>query len=144
LTTTTSDTLLAEEIHKLLVALTVRIKAHEDGCLGRLSLTRMEAKALYRLEPGEAVPVRTIAERGGVDPSNLSAAVESLVVRGFVERVRAPHDGRVRAVRLTRDGERARERLAACLHAGHPAVARLEPEEREALRTLLRRLETAA
>jgi DNA-binding MarR family transcriptional regulator len=131
---------LTEEIHKLLVALTVRVKAHEDDCIGRLALTRMEAKALYRLEPGETVPVRTIAERGGVDPSNLSGAVESLERRGLVERPRAAHDGRVRAVRLTSEGEALRERLAACLHDGHPAVARLGPDEREALRDLLLRL----
>ena len=137
---TASDTELAGEIHKLLVALTVRIKAHEDVCVGRLALTRMEAKVLYRLEPGEAVPVRTIAERGGVDPSNLSGAVESLEARGLVERPPAAHDRRVRAVRLTAEGEELRERLAACLHEGHPAVERLGAEEREALRDLLRRL----
>jgi DNA-binding MarR family transcriptional regulator len=135
-----SETALAGEIHKLLVALTVRVKAHEDGCLGRLTLTRMEAKALYRLEPGETVPVRTIAERGGVDPSNLSAAVESLESRGLVERPPAAHDRRVRAVRLTPEGEELRARLEDCLHDGHPAVARLAPEECEALRDLLRRL----
>lgn len=137
---TATDAALAEEVHKLLVALTVRVKAHEDVCLARLALTRMEAKALYRLEPGEAVPVRTIAERGGVDPSNLSGAVESLEARGLVERQRAAHDRRVRAVRLTPEGEQLRERLAGCLHGGHPAVARLDRREREALRDLLRRL----
>jgi DNA-binding MarR family transcriptional regulator len=135
-----SESVLAGEIHKLLVALTVRIKAHEDVCLGRLSVTRMEAKVLYRLEPEETVPVRTIAERGGVDPSNLSAAVESLEARGLVERPPAAHDRRVHAVRLTAEGEGLRERLEACLHEGHPAVARLGPEERAALRDLLLRL----
>jgi len=138
--TTASDATLAEEVHKLLVALTVRVKAHEDVCLGRLGLTRMEAKALYRLEPGEAAPVRSLAERGGVDPSNLSGAVESLEARGLVERQRAVHDRRVRAVRLTVEGEQLRDRLAECLHDGHPAVARLGRREREALRDLLRRL----
>ena len=137
---TASDLALAGEIHKLLVALTVRIKAHEDVCLARLGLTRMEAKVLYRLEPGEAVPVRTIAERGGVDPSNLSGAVESLEARRLVERPEASHDRRVRAVRLTPDGVSLRERLSACLHDGHPAVAGLVPEQQVALRDLLRRL----
>jgi DNA-binding MarR family transcriptional regulator len=135
-----SNPILAGEIHKLLVALTVRIKAHEDVCVGRLAVTRMEAKVLYRLEPGETVPVRTIADRGGVDPSNLSAAVESLEARGLVERPAAAHDRRVRAVRLTSAGEDLRARLEDCLHDGHPAVARLGPEDREALRDLLRRV----
>jgi DNA-binding MarR family transcriptional regulator len=138
--TTASDAALTREIHTLLVALTSRVKAHEDECIGGLGLTRMEAKALYRLEPGETVPVRTVAERGMVDPSNLSGAVESLEARGLIERPSAPHDRRVRAVRLTPEGEELRERLAACLHDDYPAVARLTPEEREALRDLLRRL----
>jgi MarR family transcriptional regulator for hemolysin len=137
---TASDAVLAGEIHKLLVALTVRIKAHEDVCLGRLAVTRLEAKVLYRLEEGETVPVRTIAGRGGVDPSNLSSAVESLEARGLVERPPAAHDRRVRAVRLTLEGAELRERLAGCLHDGHPAVAGLSPEERKGLRDLLRRL----
>jgi DNA-binding MarR family transcriptional regulator len=137
---TATDAQLAAEIHKLLVALTTRVKAHEDRCCARLAVTRMEAKVLYRLEAGETVPVRTIAERGGVDPSNLSAAVESLEARGLVERPPAAHDRRVRAVRLTPDGEGLRERLSVCLHDGHPAVSALSSEERVALRDLLRRL----
>ena len=124
----------------LLVALTVRIKAHEDVCVGKLGVTRMEAKVLYRLEPDEAVPMRTIADRGGVDPSNLSAAVESLEARGLVERPPAAHDRRVRAVRLTAGGAELRARLEDCLHEGHPAVARLETDERTALRDLLRKV----
>lgn len=139
-----SDGAVTGEIHRLLVALTARIKAHEDRCVDRLGVTRMEAKTLYRLEPGETVPVRTVAERGRVDPSNLSSAVESLERRRLVERPRASHDRRIRAVRLTPAGEELRERLETCLHERHPAVARLAPEEREALRTLLRRLDTAS
>jgi DNA-binding MarR family transcriptional regulator len=138
--TTATEAALAREIHTLLVGLTSRVKAHEDDCMRRLGLTRMEAKALYRLESGETVPVRTVAARGMVDPSNLSGAIESLEERGLIERPPAPHDRRVRAVRLTPEGEEVRERLAACLHDGHPAVARLTDAERESLRDLLRRL----
>jgi DNA-binding MarR family transcriptional regulator len=136
----TASDALVREIHTLLVALTSRVKAHEDECMRRLGLTRMEAKALYRLEPGQTVPVRTVAERGLVDPSNLSPAVESLEARGLVARPPAPHDRRVRAVRLTPEGEELRERLATCLHDEHPAVARLSESDRESLRDLLRRL----
>jgi DNA-binding MarR family transcriptional regulator len=135
-----SDGDLTRDVHTALVALTTRIKAHEDRCIERSGVTRMEGKVLYRLEPNETVPVRTIADRGHVDPSNLSGAVESLEARGLVERPAAAHDRRVRAVRLTPAGEELRERMAACLHDGHPAVARLTAEERQALRALLSRL----
>jgi DNA-binding MarR family transcriptional regulator len=130
----------ADEIHRLLVALTVKVKAHEEGCLPRLGLNRMEAKTLYRLEPGEAVPVRTIAERGGVDASNLSSAVKSLAERGLVERGTAEHDRRVRAIRLSPAGRQLRRRLVGCLFDGYPAVAGLSDAQQELLRDLLRRL----
>jgi DNA-binding MarR family transcriptional regulator len=134
---TANDLALAGEIHRLLVSLIQRIKAHEDTSLEPFELTRMEAKALYRLEPGETVPVRTIAERGHVDPSNLSPAVESLEARGLVERPPARHDRRIRAVRLTPEGEELRRQLADALHDGYPAVARLSVEQQRLLRDLL-------
>ena len=133
-----SDPGIADEIHRLFVALEVRIKEHEERCLDALDLSRMEAKALYRLEPGETVALRVVAERGGVDPSNLSAPVERLERRGLVERRAAKHDRRVRAVALTASGVRLRDRLVACLVDGYPAVASLDPGEREQLRNLLR------
>lgn len=138
---TASDLELAGEIHRLLVSLVQKIKAHEDAGLEQFDLTRMEAKALYRLEPGEAVPVRTIAARGHVDPSNLSPAIESLEARGLVERPPARHDRRVRAVRLTPEGEELRRQVADSLHDGYPAVSGLSSEERVMLRDLLRRLQ---
>ena len=132
---------ITEEIHRQLVHLALRLKEHEQVCLERLGLSRMDAKTLYRLEPGETVPVRRLAERGGVDPSNLSAPIERLESRGLVERQPTVHDRRVRAVRLTRAGVRMRERLVRCLVDGHPAVAGLAPDEQERLRDLLRRLD---
>ena len=99
---------LADEIHRLIVSIATRTKLHEDACMDRLSLSRMEAKALYRLEPGEAVSVRTLAERGLVDPSNLTGAIDALEERGLIQRELAKHDRRVRSLRLTPQGGKLR------------------------------------
>ena len=107
--------------------------------MDRLSLSRMEAKALYRLEPGEAVSVRTLAERGLVDPSNLTGAIDALEERGLIQRELAKHDRRVRSLRLTPQGGKLRARLVDELLAGHPGVAGLSRGERTKLRDLLRR-----
>jgi DNA-binding MarR family transcriptional regulator len=130
---------LADEIHRLIVSIATRTKLHEDTCMDRLSLSRMEAKALYRLEPGEVVSVRTLAERGLVDPSNLTAAVDTLEDRGLIQRESAKHDRRVRSLRLTPEGEKLRVRLVDELLAGHPGVAGLSRAEQTKLRDLLRR-----
>ena len=104
-----------------------------------LELSRMEAKALYRLEPGEAVSVRTLAERGLVDPSNLTGAVDTLESRGLIRREPAKHDRRVRTLTLTAEGEHLRKRLVDRLLEGHPGVAGLTRAEQTKLRDLLRR-----
>jgi DNA-binding MarR family transcriptional regulator len=130
---------LADEIHRLIVLLATRTKLHEDRCMDVFALSRMEAKALYRLEPGESVSVRTLAERGLVDPSNLTGAIDSLEARGLVRRELAKHDRRVRTLRLTSEGEELRARLVADLLAGHPGVEGLSRAEQTALRDLLRR-----
>ena len=130
---------LADEIHRLIVSIATRAKLHEDACMDRLSLSRMEAKALYRLEPGEAVSVRTLAERGLVDPSNLTGAIDALEERGLIQRELAKHDRRVRSLRLTPQGEKLRARLVDELLVGHPGVAGLSRGEQTKLRDLLRR-----
>ena len=130
---------LADEIHRLIVALATRTKLHEDASMEAFELSRMEAKALYRLEPGEAVSVRTLAERGLVDPSNLTAAVDSLESRGLIRREAAKHDRRVRTLSLTAAGERLRARMVERLLDGHPGVAGLSRAEQTKLRDLLRR-----
>ena len=130
---------LADEIHKLIVELATRTKLHEDAGMEKFGLSRMEAKALYRLEPGEAVSVRKLAERGLVDPSNLTGAVDSLEVRGLIRRAPAKHDRRVRTLSLTSEGEELRAGMIERLLDGHPGVAGLSVADQTKLRDLLRR-----
>jgi DNA-binding MarR family transcriptional regulator len=134
------DRPLAEQIHRLLVALYSRIKDHEQACVERFRVSRPQAKALYRLEPGETVPVGTLAERADTDPSNLTATLVQLEERGLIERGRAAHDRRVRVVGLTPEGEALRKRLVEDMFGAYPGVSALSEEERRALRDLLARL----
>lgn len=58
--------------------------------------------------PGTTVNV--VARELGLQPSNVSASIRSLVERGLVERRRDPQDGRQVRLFLTRTAQAARER----------------------------------
>ena len=64
--------------------------------------------ALLTLEPGEAVPMRSLAARLDYDASNLSVLIDRLERRGAVERRPDPGDRRVKELVLTPEGERLR------------------------------------
>jgi DNA-binding MarR family transcriptional regulator len=65
--------------------------------------------------------------------------VRELEERGLVERSAGAHDRRVRAVRLTKSGRKARRLLVDCLEL--PSIAALAPRDRERLLVLLREVD---
>jgi DNA-binding MarR family transcriptional regulator len=134
------DRPLGEQIHRLLIELFVRLKEHEDRVLAQIGFTRSQAKALYRLEPGETVPVGVLADRVYADPSNLAGTLDGLVELGLVERLPAAHDRRVRVVRLTPKGAELRARFVQLHQDGHPGSATLSEAERRRFRDLLEKL----
>jgi len=119
------------------VSLFTRVKDHEQACVEPLRLSRLQAKALYRLEPGETIAVGGIADRMDLDPSNLAATLTQLEKRALVVRGQAAHDRRVRVVGLTPEGEALRERLVDALFGGYSVLASLSEDERGELRDLL-------
>src|SRR5580693_7743635 len=64
-------------------------------------LSTAQVNALLTLEPGTAVPMRSLAARLNSDASNLSVLIDRLERRGAVDR-------RVKALALTAEGERLR------------------------------------
>src|SRR5580700_5176592 len=72
-------------------------------------LSTAQVNALLTLDPGTAVPMRSLAARLNSDASNLSVLVDRLERRGAVERRPDPGDRRVKALVLTPEGERLRE-----------------------------------
>jgi MarR family transcriptional regulator, organic hydroperoxide resistance regulator len=132
---------LAEEISSLFNRAAFRLKGHQFACLERFELSPVQANALWRMEPRNALSVGALAERFRSDPSNLSAPLEALEERGLLVRRPAAHDRRVRTVRLTAEGRALRQRLMSCLFHEPPIVARLSQRDRRSFRDLLAKLD---
>jgi DNA-binding MarR family transcriptional regulator len=87
------------------------------------------------------VSQRDVAERMGIDPSDVVDLVDRLEVAGYLRRRRDERDRRRYALELTPAGGEAIERFARVARAVDETVlAGLEPEQRETLRALLRRV----
>ncbi len=130
---------VAEDIHRALVDLALRTMEHEKRCKERLGLKSTHARVLFRLEPGEEITIRMLAERVRLDASNVSTAVAELEANGLLEHRPAPHDRRSRPVALTPAGGRVRAKLVRCLFTDPPSVRGLTPAEQLELRELLKR-----
>jgi DNA-binding MarR family transcriptional regulator len=100
-------------------------------------LSTAQVNALLRLEPGEAVPMRSLAARLDSDASNLSVLVDRLERRGAVERRPDPDDRRVKALALTAEGERLRTAFWRGLTEDPGALDPLTDTELRALADLL-------
>jgi DNA-binding MarR family transcriptional regulator len=85
-------------------------------------------------------PMKELAARLRVDPSTATRAVQRLETDGLVERYPSPEDGRVVLVRITEEGTRrhddvAARRSTAMMHI----LSEFEPSERAQLANLLDR-----
>ena len=85
-------------------------------------------------------PMKELAARLRVDPSTATRAVQRLEADGLVERFPSPEDGRVVLVRITEEGARrhddvAARRSTAMMHI----LSEFEPAERVQLADLLDR-----
>ncbi|HET8617659.1 MAG TPA: MarR family transcriptional regulator [Acidimicrobiales bacterium] len=108
-----------------------------------LGLTPPMMKGLLELEPGEALPMRHLADRWGCDASFVTVVVDGLEGRGFVERRVAPHDRRIKAVELTPDGVVARQRAIDAVYGPRAGFDALSHDEQDTLARLLTKMRTA-
>jgi DNA-binding MarR family transcriptional regulator len=92
-----------------LLAVAERLRQHWGAHAVALGLTAAQVKVLLRLTPGEAVPMRKLAQQLDYDASNLTTLVDRLAGRGALERQADPADRRVKALVLTPEGERLRD-----------------------------------
>jgi MarR family transcriptional regulator, lower aerobic nicotinate degradation pathway regulator len=100
------------------------------GCFG----------VLRAVEHGPASQ-REVAERTGIDASDVVDLVDRLETAGFVRRERDECDRRRYALELTPAGQDAIDRFTEVAQAVDEAVlATLEPDERDSLRTLIARI----
>jgi DNA-binding MarR family transcriptional regulator len=125
------------EIVRRLMDLFASTLSHQAAALEGIGLTYAQAKLLWRLEPGELLPLKELARRIGVDPSNAAGVVDQLTERGLLTSRRSEHDRRVRLIRLTGPGVRARRQLVDRM-SDHPALESLSAARRADLLEILR------
>jgi DNA-binding MarR family transcriptional regulator len=102
------------------------------GCFGVLRVVERSAGPVSQ---------RDVAERMGIDPSDVVDLVDRLETAGFLRRRRDERDRRRYALELTPSGRRAVGRFAGVARAVDEAVLDvLEPDQRETLRALIRRV----
>lgn len=136
----------------------VRLQAHlaDQGFAGFSTRTGF----VLRVLDGEALSLRALADRLEMSSPAALKVIEAMVRDGFVERVGAPEDRRVRAVRATAHGTAALEaarrfhdvveqELVLALGAADVAALRrgldvLADRATEAIPQVLRRLEPRA
>src|SRR3712207_2261386 len=121
---------LANELRPLVLQLNRHLRRE----LAPLGITAGQAALLHAIRTNPAIGVRGLAEREGVSPPRVTAAVDRLEAMGLVRRARSGVDRRRVELEVTEAGLRvlrsARSRRTAWLAA---RLARLDDAEREAL-----------
>lgn len=110
--------------------------------LAPLGITGGQASLLWTIRSHPGLGVRRLAEREGVSPPAMTAAVDRLEAAGLVARRRSERDGRRVELEVTERGLRtlrsARRRRTAWLAA---RLERLEPDDLAAVEAALPALE---
>ena len=83
--------------------------------------------------------MRELAELLVCDASNVTALADRLESKGLAERELDPTDRRVKALALTAEGRRARQRVLDLMSEPPPPIAALSVADQRALRDILRR-----
>jgi DNA-binding MarR family transcriptional regulator len=127
-----------------LLAVAERLRQHWAGHAAALGLTAIQAKVLLRLAPGEAIPMRKLAQQLDYDASNLTTLVDKLAGLGALERQADPADRRVKALVLTPEGERLRDQFWRNLVTDAGPLTPLREPDLRALTRLLAKLDQPA
>jgi DNA-binding MarR family transcriptional regulator len=107
------------------------------GAAEELGLSPPMLKSLLDIEPGEAVPMRQLADRWGCDASFVTVVVDGLERQGYVRREVAPQDRRIKTVKLTTVGEEARAEGIDAVYGGRAGIDALTSTEVTTLARLL-------
>jgi DNA-binding MarR family transcriptional regulator len=127
-----------------LLAIADHLRQHWAAHAAALGLTAAQVKVLLRLAPGEATPMRKLAQQLDYDASNLTTLVDRLAARGALERQADPADRRVKALVLTPAGERLRDQFWQNLVSDPGPLTALPQSDLRTLNSLLTRLDRPA
>lgn len=103
-----------------------------------MGLAPMQLHALRLIEPGDGVPMSSLAGMLFCDASNVTGIVDRLEARGLIERRPSETDRRVKLLVLTDEGARLRETAYRQMTTPPPAIAELPLKHKRALRDALR------
>jgi MarR family transcriptional regulator, organic hydroperoxide resistance regulator len=128
----------AEEAWELLWRVMQANKPRFMALAQEMGLAPMQLHALRLIEPGEGVPMSSLAGMLFCDASNVTGIVDRLEARGLIERRPSPKDRRVKLLVLTDEGARLRETAYRQMTTPPPAIAGLPAKHKRALRDALR------
>jgi DNA-binding MarR family transcriptional regulator len=132
---------LVLDVDLRLLATAERLRQHWAAHAAALGLTSTQVKVLLRLTPGEAVPMRKLAQQLDYDASNLTTLVDRLAARGVLERQADPTDRRVKGLVLTPEGQRLRGQFWHNLVTDAGPLTPLREADLRALTRLLAKLD---
>lgn len=103
-----------------------------------MGLAPMQLHALRLVEPGDGVPMSSLAGKLFCDASNVTGIVDRLEARGLIERRPSATDRRVKLLVLTDEGARLRATAYHQMTTPPPEIASLSLKHKRALRDALR------
>ncbi|HEX6421194.1 MAG TPA: MarR family winged helix-turn-helix transcriptional regulator [Acidimicrobiales bacterium] len=118
-------------------------QARFHGAAEQLGVSPPMLKALLELRPGDAVPMRDLAERWQCDASFVTVTCDGLEAQGLVRRRVAEHDRRVKMVELTSEGAEALDWATGQVFGPRAGFQALTKDEQLTLARLLRKLADA-
>jgi DNA-binding MarR family transcriptional regulator len=122
---------------KLVLGLADRVRQYFTARAAEFDLSPPQAKVLLQLQPGEALPMRTLADQLRYDPSNLTGLIDKLAAQGAVERQPDATDRRVKALALTAAGMQLRHDFQERLLGAAQPLGALSESQMQELRRLL-------
>ncbi len=107
-----------------------------------LGMSFGRSRALRRLAR-RPMSMRELADALGIEAPNATVVVDDLEAQGLVRRGPHPTDRRAKVVEATRKGKTLARRADAILSTPPPALTALDPEDLEALRRILERIDAS-
>jgi DNA-binding MarR family transcriptional regulator len=122
----------------LALLLADRVKSSFSAHASAAGFTVIQAKILLQLQPGDGLPMHTLASQVQSDPSNLTAPIDKLEGRGAIRRQPRITDRRVKSIILTDEGCRLRDELWNEIITDPGPIAHLSADQVTGLQQLLR------
>jgi len=129
----------AQQISELVLQLARTLQDNFSRHAAAFDLTPAQAKILISLQEdqAEAVPMRMLAERLGIDASNFTAPVDQLESAGHLRRLPDPTDRRAKILVATPQGTRLRKAFWEAMSQDVGFLEHLKVTELRDLRRLL-------